>query len=48
MKDIGLEPERVKMFNISSAMAGGFAEAAREMTEQVKKIGPNPIRLTRS
>jgi coenzyme F420-reducing hydrogenase delta subunit len=32
------------MFNMSSAMAGGFAEAARAMTEQVAELGPNPLR----
>jgi coenzyme F420-reducing hydrogenase delta subunit len=41
---IGLESDRVRMFNMSSAMAGQFAEAAKEMTEQVAKLGPNPLR----
>ena len=44
LDEIGLEPERVRMFNISSAMAGQFAEAAREMNEQIEKIGRNPLR----
>jgi len=41
---IGLEPERVRMFHMSSAMAGAFAQAATEMTDQVSKLGPNPLR----
>jgi coenzyme F420-reducing hydrogenase delta subunit len=31
------------MFNLSSAMAGQFAEAATEMTETVIALGPNPL-----
>jgi len=44
LKNIGLEPERVQMFNLSSAMAGQFAEATKEMTEKVEALGPNPLR----
>ena len=32
------------MFQMSSAQAASFAEAAREMTEQVVALGPNPLR----
>jgi F420-non-reducing hydrogenase iron-sulfur subunit len=41
---IGLEPERVCMFNMSSAMAGQFVQAAEEMTAKVEDLGPNPLR----
>ena len=41
---IGLDPERLRMYNLSSAMGPRFAEIAREMTETVKKIGPSPIK----
>ena len=44
LAQIGLEPDRVRMFNMSSAMAGEFAKAATEMSEQVMKLGPNPLR----
>jgi coenzyme F420-reducing hydrogenase delta subunit len=44
LKNIGLEPERVQMFNLSSAMAGQFAEATKEMTEKIEELGPNPLR----
>ena len=44
LKNIGLEPERVQMFNLSSAMAGQFAEATKEMTEKIAKLGSNPLR----
>ena len=44
MEQIGLEPERINMYNLSSAMAGSFVSAAEEMTETVKALGPNPLR----
>jgi len=31
------------MFNMSSAMAGGFIDAAVEMVETIAKLGPNPL-----
>ena len=43
LRNIGLEPERVQIFNLSSAMAGHFAEATKEMTEKVEALGPNPL-----
>lgn len=47
LKEIGLEPERARMFNISAAMAGEFVEATKEMTEKVAELGPNPLRIFR-
>jgi len=44
LSQIGLQPERVRMFYMSSAMAGQFAAATVEMTEQIQKIGGNPLR----
>jgi len=32
------------MINLSSAMGGAFAWAAAEMTAEIKRIGPNPLR----
>jgi F420-non-reducing hydrogenase iron-sulfur subunit len=45
LSEIGLEPERVRMFNLSAAMAGTFVEDANEMAEQVKALGPNPLKV---
>ncbi len=42
---IGLEPDRVAMYNLSSGEGPRFAEICREMTEKVRKLGPNPIRV---
>lgn len=40
LTDLQIEPERVEMFNLSSAMGGRFAEIVEEMTQRVKKLGP--------
>jgi coenzyme F420-reducing hydrogenase delta subunit len=44
LNEIGLEPERVEMFNMSSAMGHQFAEAATAFTEQITALGPSPLR----
>ncbi len=41
LEEIGIEPGRVEMFNLSSAMGPRFAEIAREMTERIAALGPN-------
>ena len=43
MDDIGLEGRRLQMINISSAMGGQFAWSAAELTEEIRRIGPNPL-----
>jgi coenzyme F420-reducing hydrogenase delta subunit len=35
------------MINISSAMAGQFAESASEISERIKELGPNPLKNDR-
>jgi coenzyme F420-reducing hydrogenase delta subunit len=47
LEQIGLEADRVRMYNLSSAMAGRFAEIATEMTERIDELGPSPLRLTK-
>ena len=44
LEAIGLEPDRIRMFNMSSAMGKQFAEAATEMAEQITALGPSPLR----
>ena len=44
LAEVGLEPERVEMYNMSSAMGAEFARVATEFTERVKGLGPNPLR----
>lgn len=40
LAEVDIEPERIDMFNLSSAMGGRFAEIVEEMTERAKKLGP--------
>ncbi len=44
LKEIGLEPERVRMFNMSSAMANLWAGAVTEMDELIRRLGPSQLR----
>ena len=44
LEEVGLEPERVEMYNMSSAMGAKFAEVATEFTARVKALGPNPVK----
>lgn len=44
LEDIGLEGERLDMFFMSGGQGRAFAEAASEMTERVRKLGPNPLK----
>ncbi|RDV84870.1 hydrogenase iron-sulfur subunit [Ammonifex thiophilus] len=44
LKEIGLEPERLAMYHLSSAMGRRFAEIAWEMAEKVAGLGPSPLR----
>ena len=44
MEDIGIEGRRLQMINISAAMGGQFAWSAAELTEEIRRMGPNPIK----
>jgi len=44
LEEIGLEAERVRMYNLSSGEGPTFAAYAREMTENIKALGPNPLK----
>lgn len=48
LKQIGLEPERVTMFNMSAAMAQQFVAATKAMTEQISSLGPSPLSASRT
>ena len=45
LDEIGIEGDRVRMYNLSSGEGPTFAEYAREMTEHIKELGPNPLNL---
>lgn len=40
LAEVGIEPERIEMYNLSSAMGGRFAEIVEEMTQKIKELGP--------
>jgi coenzyme F420-reducing hydrogenase delta subunit len=44
LESIGIDPERVAMYNLSAAQGPRFVEIAREMTEKIKALGPNPAK----
>lgn len=45
LDEIGIGGERLEMYNMSAAQGPRFVEIANEMTERIKKLGPNPIKL---
>jgi len=44
LENIGLEGRRIQMINVSAAMGGQFAWSAAEMTEEIRRLGPNPLK----
>lgn len=44
LKEVGIEPERLEMYNISASNSVLFAQAADEMTAIAGKLGPNPLK----
>ena len=42
LEEIGLEPQRVEMYNLSSAEGTRFAEIVTEMTDRISQLGPSP------
>ena len=44
LAELGLEPERVEMFNLSAGEGPRFAAIASEMVDRIKTLGPSPVR----
>lgn len=44
LDEIGIGGERLDIFFMSGSQALAFANAARTMTERVRKLGPNPLK----
>jgi F420-non-reducing hydrogenase iron-sulfur subunit len=44
LDECGIGGERVAMYNLPTAEGQRFAEVAREMTEKVQTLGPNPLK----
>ncbi|MBC2703367.1 hydrogenase iron-sulfur subunit [Desulfobacula sp.] len=45
LEELGWEPERVAMINMSAGMGEFFARTALEFTQKIKQLGPNPIKI---
>lgn len=48
LSEIDIEPERIQMYFMSAAEGAKFAKVAREMTEAIKKLGPSPLKQSKS
>jgi len=48
LNSIGIEGERLQMYNLSASEASRFVEIALEMTEKIRNLGPNPIKTVKS
>ena len=43
LEELGIEPERAEMYNLSAAQGPRFAEIAREFTARIQELGPTPV-----
>ncbi len=44
LESLGLEPERVKLSWIAASEGPKFVQVAKEFTEEIRKLGPNPAK----
>jgi len=44
LEEIGIGAERLRMVNLSAAMAPTFVERVKEMVDTVTRLGPNPLK----
>lgn len=44
LSEIGFEEERVEMVTMSAGMGERFAQVAIDITEKIRKLGPNPVK----
>jgi F420-non-reducing hydrogenase iron-sulfur subunit len=43
LRDFGIEPQRLRLEWISASEGDKFAMVVRDMVDEVKKLGPNPL-----
>jgi len=46
LEEIGMDGDRVRMYNLSSGEGPTFAAYAKEMTEHIMSLGPSPLDKT--
>jgi F420-non-reducing hydrogenase iron-sulfur subunit len=44
LQDFGIEPERLRLEWISASEGDKFASVVRDMVDQLKKLGPSPLK----
>ena len=44
LQEVGIEPERLEMYNLSSAQGQRFAAIANDMADKIRALGPSPIK----
>ena len=47
LESIGIEGERLQMYNLSASEAPRFVEIALEMTDKIRNLGPSPIKRSK-
>ena len=45
LDSLGLEPERLRLEWVSASEGDRFASIVKDMTEEIKKLGPNPLKM---
>ena len=48
LEALGIEPERIEMFNMSSSEGPRFAQVAREFTARIAELGPSPVSVAQA
>lgn len=48
LESMGVEPERVEMYNMSAAEGPRFVLVATEFTDRIKELGPSPFTLSKT
>ena len=46
ISEIGLDPRRIRLEWVSAAEGQRFAKVITEFTEEIRKLGPNPLKLS--
>ncbi|MBU1291827.1 hydrogenase iron-sulfur subunit [bacterium] len=46
ISEIGLDPRRIRLEWVSAAEGQRFARIITEFTEEIRKLGPNPLKLS--
>jgi len=44
LEEIGMDPNRLEMYNLSSSQGPRFAEITKDMDARIRELGPSPLR----